>query len=66
MVKSTLPACSNPIQTKLVKLRFYIGTTNYEAAEVLGISVSSANNYWVFSHVWLPHEVEGNNASSGK
>ena len=35
------------------------GMTNEEAAQLLGISVSTAKNYWVFSRAWLYQEIKG-------
>jgi len=48
-----------PLQAKLVKLRYFVGMTNEEAAQALSISVSSIKNYWVFSRAWLLREIEG-------
>jgi RNA polymerase sigma factor (TIGR02999 family) len=48
-----------PIQADLVKLRYFAGMTNEEVADTLGISVSTAKNYWTFSRAWLLHEIEG-------
>ena len=48
-----------PLQADLVKLRYFAGMTNEEVAEALGISVSTAKNYWTFSRTWLLHEIEG-------
>jgi RNA polymerase sigma factor (TIGR02999 family) len=42
----------------LVKLRYFGGLTNREAAEVLGISPRSANEYWAYAKAWLLHEIE--------
>jgi len=47
-----------PVQAELVKLRYFVGLTNEEAAEILGVSVSTANNYWTFSRAWLLREIE--------
>ena len=33
--------------------------TNEEVADALGISVSTAKNYWTFARTWLLHEIEG-------
>jgi RNA polymerase sigma factor (TIGR02999 family) len=48
-----------PVQADLVKLRYFAGMTNEEVAETLGISVSTAKNYWTFARTWLLHEIEG-------
>jgi len=48
----------HPVQAELVKLRYFAGLTNEEAAHVLGISLSTAKNYWAFSRAWLLNEIE--------
>ena len=53
-------ALDHPVQAELVKLRYFAGLTNEEVSEVLGISVSTAKNYWTFSRAWLLNEIEGN------
>ena len=52
-------ALEHPVQAELVKLRYFAGMTNEEVSEVLGISVSTAKNYWAFSKAWLFKEIEG-------
>lgn len=47
-----------PLQAELVKLRYFTGMTNEEAAQAFGISVSTVKNYWVFSRAWLLNEIE--------
>jgi len=37
----------------LVKLRFFAGLTNEQAADVLGISSSTADNDWAYARSWL-------------
>lgn len=51
-------ALEHPVQADLVKLRYFVGLTNEEASEVMGISVSTAKNYWTFSRAWLLNEIE--------
>jgi len=41
----------------LVKLRYFVGMTTAEAAEVLGISVPTADRWWNFSRAWLFEEI---------
>jgi RNA polymerase sigma factor (TIGR02999 family) len=48
----------HPVQAELVKLRYFAGLTNEEVSHVMGISVSTAKNYWVFSRAWLLNEME--------
>ncbi len=42
---------------ELIKLRFFVGLTNDEAARVLGISERSAKRYWTFARAWLYREI---------
>ena len=42
----------------LVKLRFFAGLTNEQAAQALGISVSAADNDWAYARAWLRLEIE--------
>ncbi len=42
---------------ELVKLRFFVGLTNEEAAQVLGISERSAKRYWTFARACLYREI---------
>jgi RNA polymerase sigma factor (TIGR02999 family) len=51
-------ALEHPVQAELVKLRYFAGLTNEEVSEVMGISVSTAKNYWTFSRAWLLNEME--------
>src|SRR5258708_31606967 len=48
-----------PVQAELVKLRYFVGMTNDEASQVLGISLSILNNYWNFSRAWLFKQIRG-------
>lgn len=48
-----------PRQAELVKLRYFAGMTIEESAQLLGIAVSTANNYWAFSRTWLFREIKG-------
>jgi RNA polymerase sigma factor (TIGR02999 family) len=52
-------AVEHPVQADLVKLRYFAGLTNEEVSQVLGISLSTAKNYWTFSRAWLLNEIEG-------
>lgn len=44
-------------KAKVVQLRFFVGLTNAEAAEVLGVSVSTAENDWAYARCWLRVEI---------
>jgi len=49
-------------KTELVKLRFFAGLTNEQAAQVLGISTSTADNDWAYARSWLRLEIGGGSA----
>jgi RNA polymerase sigma factor (TIGR02999 family) len=42
----------------LVKLRYFAGMTIQEAADCLGISTRTADNYWAYAKAWLLREIE--------
>ena len=42
---------------ELVKLRFFAGLTNQQAAETLGISISTAKSDWAYAKCWLRAEM---------
>jgi RNA polymerase sigma factor (TIGR02999 family) len=42
----------------LVKLRFFAGLTNVQAAAALGVSPSTADNDWAYARCWLRLELE--------
>ena len=46
-------AARDPLRAELVKLRFFAGLTTAEAAEVLGVSVATADRWWTFARTWL-------------
>ena len=48
---------AHPRKAELVKLRFFAGLTNHEAAEALGISASTADNDWAYARCWLRVEL---------
>jgi RNA polymerase sigma factor (TIGR02999 family) len=52
-------AKEDPLKAQLVELRYFGGLTGDEAAEVLGISPSSADRHWAFARAWLQTEVRG-------
>src|SRR5882762_3162096 len=48
----------HPIQAEVVKLRYFVGMTNEEAAEALGVSVATVKNYWTFARTWIFNEIK--------
>lgn len=50
-------AMQHPRQAELVKLRYFVGMTIQEAAEVLGISFDTAKDYSAYARAWLFREI---------
>jgi RNA polymerase sigma factor (TIGR02999 family) len=46
-------------KAELVKLRYFVGMSFEEAAEVLGIAVPTAKEWWAYSRAWLRVEIAG-------
>ena len=51
-------AVQNKVEAELVKLRYFVGMTLEEAAQVLGISARTADNYWAHARAWLFREIK--------
>jgi RNA polymerase sigma factor (TIGR02999 family) len=58
----SLLAREDPQTAELVKLRYFSGLTNQQAAEVLGISPRTADFRWAFARAWLFEKIEGGSA----
>jgi RNA polymerase sigma factor (TIGR02999 family) len=50
-------AAKNKIEADLVKLRYFVGMTNAQAAEALDITEPRARHYWVHARTWLYQEI---------
>ena len=50
-------AAEHPEKAELVKLRYFVGLSVAEAAEVLGISAPTAHRWWAYSRAWLGREI---------
>ena len=48
----------DPAKAELVKLRYFAGLTLPQAAEVLGISDTTADRYWAYARAWLHAELK--------
>lgn len=46
-----------PLKASVVKLRFFAGLTVPQVAQSLGISASTADNYWSYARAWLRVEL---------
>jgi DNA-directed RNA polymerase specialized sigma24 family protein len=51
-------AVEHRAEAELVKLRYFVGMTNDELAEALGISPRTAMYYWTHARAWLFREIE--------
>ncbi len=49
-------AIHSPRKAELVKLRFFVGCTLPEAAEILGIAEKTAEADWTYARAWLRRE----------
>ena len=43
----------HPEKARLVNLRYFGGLTHAEAAQAIGVSVSTADRHWAFARAWL-------------
>jgi RNA polymerase sigma factor (TIGR02999 family) len=56
---------TDPRKAELVKLRYFAGMSNEEAAKSLGISTSTADNDWAYARSWLRIEIMRANSEIG-
>lgn len=50
-------ASNNPQAAELIKLQYFAGFANAEAARLLGISPRKANQVWAYARAWLREEL---------
>src|SRR5262249_49663971 len=59
-------AREDPLCAELVKLRFFAGLTQEDAAATLGIARRTADRYWAFARSWLFDELrQGDDTGEG-
>jgi RNA polymerase sigma factor (TIGR02999 family) len=51
-------AAIEPAKAELVKLRFYAGLSIDEAADLLGISRTTAKRHWAYARAWMLAELQ--------
>jgi DNA-directed RNA polymerase specialized sigma24 family protein len=51
----------DPLKTELIKLCYFGGLSESEAAEILGISRATARRYWTYARAWLINAIDGKN-----
>ena len=49
----------DPLKAELVKLRYFGGLSEEEAAATLGISRATASRYWTYARAWLINAIDG-------
>lgn len=52
-------AAEDPVKAEVVKLRYFAGLSEEEAARALGISRTTAHRHWHYAKVWLFRELRG-------
>jgi RNA polymerase sigma factor (TIGR02999 family) len=50
-------AVVDPTGAELIKLRFFAGLSNVEAAEALGLAERTAKRAWAYARAWLYEEI---------
>lgn len=58
-------AQAHPRAAELVKLCFFVGLSQEEAARELGLSVSTVERTWAFARAWLFREIQRTHSSAG-
>lgn len=56
-------SAANAQAAELVKLRYFAGFSNEEAASLLGISPRKANQIWAYARAWLREALDENGKS---
>ena len=52
-------AAKAPEKAELVKLRYFAGLTEDQAAEAMGISRATASRHWTYARAWLYRRIQG-------
>jgi RNA polymerase sigma factor (TIGR02999 family) len=52
-------AAADPVAAELVKLRYFVGLSIPESAEVLGLAPRSADRLWAYARAWLRDALDG-------
>lgn len=55
-------AVMDPMQARLVELRYFVGLSIQEAASALAVSPSTVKREWAVARAWLRRELDGPNA----
>ena len=49
----------DPEQARIVELRYFVGLTNEETADALGLSPATVKRRWALARAWLFRELSG-------
>lgn len=49
---------TDPAKAEVVKLRFFVGLSERETAEILGLSERTIERYWAYAQAWLFDRLE--------
>jgi RNA polymerase sigma-70 factor, ECF subfamily len=50
----------DPEQARIVELRYFVGLSNEETADALGLSVATVKRRWALARAWLYRELKNN------
>jgi len=50
-------AAGDKQKAELIKLRYFVGLTIEESAEILGVSVPTAKRWWTYGRAWLYRQI---------
>ena len=59
-------AARNPVAAQLIKLRFFVGLPNSDAAAILGVPERTATRCWAYARAWLYREIQKNTGDAKK
>ena len=59
-------AAQDKQKAELVKLRYFVGLTLEEAAEILGVSAATAKRWWTYARAWRYQEIGHRQRPDGK
>jgi RNA polymerase sigma factor (TIGR02999 family) len=51
-------ALEDPLRAEVVKLRYFVGLTHAESAQVLNLSEKTVRRHWDFARVWLYQAIQ--------
>jgi len=58
-------AQKSPRKAELVKLRYFLGCTMAETAQILGIALATAEEDWTYAKAWLRRQLAHDDAKNG-